>query len=447
MKTRRGLAKNRDRFHLEALEHRLVLDSTVVFNEIMYNPPGQTDGEHEWIELHNQLVVDMDISEWRLDGGVQFTFPDQTIVPGRGHIVIAANPSALQSETGVAGALGPYKGRISNAGEELLLYNNDQRLMNSVDFRDSGDWPTAPDGSGASLAKAEARTASEDAANWTFSPQVGGTPGQANFVEPGTVVFTEVLAEGAEVHAFVPFPLSDTLQDTWIDPAFDDSLWTSGTTGVGFHNRTTYDSLLGLDLDEPPNGQAPATMQGINSSVYVRVPFDVDVDMLQFDSIDLQMKFEDGFVAYLNGQEIASFNAPGRDGDTDTLGFRSTSTTSRRSTDATNFLSFDITQHRDFFRTETNVLAFHGLNQSMTDREFLLLPKIVAGAEVKPEVSVSVAFNEITAADSESFYVEIANDGLETIDLEGFVVSSTGENTTDYVLPAQLIPAGGNVAI
>ena len=59
---------------IEPLEDRRVLDSTVVFNEVMYNPPGiDTDDSLEWIELYNQLAVNMDVSEWELEGGVDFT--------------------------------------------------------------------------------------------------------------------------------------------------------------------------------------------------------------------------------------------------------------------------------------------------------------------------------------------------------------------------------------
>jgi len=60
---------------IEPLEPRRVLDSTVVFNEVMYNSPGPTDDALEWIELSNQMAVDMDLSGWRLDGGVEFEFP------------------------------------------------------------------------------------------------------------------------------------------------------------------------------------------------------------------------------------------------------------------------------------------------------------------------------------------------------------------------------------
>ena len=48
----------------ELLEPRLTLDSTVVLNEIMYHPAN--DGTPEWIELHNQMSVDMDRSEERV---------------------------------------------------------------------------------------------------------------------------------------------------------------------------------------------------------------------------------------------------------------------------------------------------------------------------------------------------------------------------------------------
>ncbi len=130
-----------------------MLDSTVVFSEIMYHALDDAEGQLEWIELHNQLAVDMDISQWRIDGAVEFEFPAGTIVEGRDYLVVASDPSFLEASTGYDDAIGPFLGRLSNAGEELRLYNNDHRQMNSIDFRDSGEWPVEPDGGGPSLAK------------------------------------------------------------------------------------------------------------------------------------------------------------------------------------------------------------------------------------------------------------------------------------------------------
>ncbi|MCH8923888.1 MAG: lamin tail domain-containing protein, partial [Planctomycetes bacterium] len=114
----------------EALEPRLVLDSTVVFNEIMYHPDTSED-TREWIELHNQMAVDMDLSGWRLSGGVNFDFADGTVLLGGGYLVIAASPEDFIAETGLPESvvLGPLQGRLNNAGETLRLRNNNDRIM------------------------------------------------------------------------------------------------------------------------------------------------------------------------------------------------------------------------------------------------------------------------------------------------------------------------------
>ena len=67
----------------------LPADSTVVFNELMYHPR-EREEELEWIELHNQMAVDMDISGWYLGDGVLFIFDEGTVVPGGGYLVVAS---------------------------------------------------------------------------------------------------------------------------------------------------------------------------------------------------------------------------------------------------------------------------------------------------------------------------------------------------------------------
>ena len=173
----------------------MVLDSTVVFNEIMYHP---TDvGESlEFIELYNQMAVPVDISAWRLSSGVEFTFPEGTVVPGRGHVVIAKDAAALFSSAGVT-AIGEYSGQLSNSGEQLVLMDRSRRVMDSLSYSDDGEWPVAPDGTGVSLAKKNRDAASERAENWVSSGLIGGTPGAPNFGVPGTVAPTLSINETA----------------------------------------------------------------------------------------------------------------------------------------------------------------------------------------------------------------------------------------------------------
>ena len=155
-------------------------DTTLVFNEIMYHPP-VNEPAMEWIEFHNQLAVDLDVSGWTVGGGISYTFPNNSVVPGRGYVVLAINPAALQAETGLANIFGPFTGRLGNGGDTLELRNNSGRLMDRVNYDVDGKWPVGPDGAGVSLAKRDRNTASSPAENWTWSEQLGGTPGADNF--------------------------------------------------------------------------------------------------------------------------------------------------------------------------------------------------------------------------------------------------------------------------
>ena len=160
-------------------------DSVVTFNEVMYHPL-TNEPALEWVELCNQMTVDVDISGWRLDGGVHFGFPQGTIIPGRGYLVVASDPAALQAITGFTGLLGPFIDRLSNAGETLQLKNNNDRLMDSVSYQPEHDWPVAADGAGPSLAKLRPTAPSGETASWAASARSGGTPGAVNFVPAGT---------------------------------------------------------------------------------------------------------------------------------------------------------------------------------------------------------------------------------------------------------------------
>ncbi|RIK76533.1 MAG: hypothetical protein DCC68_19155 [Planctomycetota bacterium] len=170
----------RRRLRCESLEVRHVLDSVVVFNELMYNPVG-ADESLEWIELHNQMAIDIDLSAWRLTDGVNFTFDEDTIIPGHGYLVIAADPAALEAATGFADAVGPYTGRLDNNGESIRLRDRNDRELDRIDYHDEGAWPAGADGSGASLAKINQDSISGISSNWRASPQIGGTPGAVNF--------------------------------------------------------------------------------------------------------------------------------------------------------------------------------------------------------------------------------------------------------------------------
>ena len=168
-------------------------DSVVVFNEIHYHPADDNDGL-EYIELYNQMAVNIDLSNWRI-GGVDFDFPEGTVIDARSYLTIAKVPANYP------GALGPYAGTLSNSGETLRLFNNNRafrttagagpngassdsldrrRIMDEISYGDTYPWPLGPDGSGSTLAKVDPATGSAHPQNWTHSTATNGTPNAAN---------------------------------------------------------------------------------------------------------------------------------------------------------------------------------------------------------------------------------------------------------------------------
>src|SRR5258706_5305264 len=146
-------------------------DTVVVFNEIMYHP-ATNEPAMEWVELHNQEAVDVDLSGWRLDGGIHFTFVSNTIVRGNGYLVIASSPSALMAASGLTDVLGPFTGRLSNSGDTLQIKNNSGRVMDEISYGVDRDWPLAPDGCGVSLSNVDRDTATGAVARLTTSDRI-----------------------------------------------------------------------------------------------------------------------------------------------------------------------------------------------------------------------------------------------------------------------------------
>ncbi len=118
-------------------------------------------------------------------------------------------------------------------------------------------------------------------------------------------------------------------------------------------------------------------MNGVNSSLWTRIDFNVD-DVAAFDSLLLQMKYDAGFVAYINGVEVARRNAPGTPGTPGA--FNAAATLERPNDDVPFFESINITGFLSLLQNGANVLAIHGLNSSAADDDFLLLPQLVAAS-------------------------------------------------------------------
>ena len=112
-------------------------------------------------------------------------------------------------------------------------------------------------------------------------------------------------------------------------------------------------------------------MEGVNASAFLRVPFNV-TDPSTFDTLRLRMKYDDGFVAYLNGTVIASRNAPG------SPAWNATATASHPDTASVIFEDIDISSSISALVVGDNVLAIHALNSTAIDSNALIVPELIA---------------------------------------------------------------------
>jgi len=268
-------------------------DSVVVFNEIMYHPADTNEAALEWVELQNQMCVDVDLTGWRLDQAVHFTFPAGTVIPGGGFLVVASSPSTLVAQ-GVTNALGPFTGRLGNGGDTVQLRNNNDRVMDEVTYGTDGDWSVAPDGAGPALARRAANVSGADPANWRASAQIGGTPGAENFPVIPPLLVTDTLVAMDGLWTFNNGGAD--LGTAWRDPGFDDASWSSGAALF---------SHTAAPLPAPKN----TPLSPVQPTSYFRARFVFNGDTNQAQ-LALRSVLDDGAVIYLNGTEVSRVNMP-----------------------------------------------------------------------------------------------------------------------------------------
>jgi hypothetical protein len=174
---------------------------------------------------------------------------------------------------------------------------------------------------------------------------------------------TTLVAEDAPKRALVP---TAPIDDAWRgDFAFDDSAWISGTGGVGMERQSGYQQYFGIDLT--------SQMYSHNATCYIRVPFAVSADPATFNFMTLRMRYDDGFVVYLNGVEIqrALFNG--------TPAWNSAASSNHDDSAAVVFEEFDVSTRLSLLRQGQNMLAIHGMNSSTTSSDALFNAELIAG--------------------------------------------------------------------
>ena len=182
----------------------------------------------------------------------------------------------------------------------------------------------------------------------------------AKQIAPASLNVTELVKEDSPVRAFIP---SDgSLRMEWAQPEFAvNSDWMRGKAPVGYETNSGYQGIISLDVRRPMFRQ--------NTSLYVRYEFSIAEELDDADTVILQMKFDDGFIAYLDGKKMASRNAPFRPS------WNSSASGDNSDGRAANFEDFHLPSGT--LEKGDHVLAIHALD-GRSSSDFLMAARLVA---------------------------------------------------------------------
>jgi hypothetical protein len=311
-----------------------------------------SDGESsDWIELFNASDSPVDLDGWYLSDDrfnlAMWRFPGITIGAGKFMVIFASDKNRRDPDDELHTNF-----KLASSGEYLALIQPDGVTVEHEFF------PSYP-------------------------PQVNDVSYGLSMGRNESVL----LDLGSPLKWKIPANDDDAVSagdnaNSWIANSFNDASWGSGISGAGYARSEpdAYDSFIATDLENQ--------LDGGNTGLYLRFAFDLD-EPSAVTALTLRMRYDDGFVAYLNGQPepVASANAPAPGN----LSWNSRATATQPDGDAVQYENFQLSDPP--LVAGRNILAIHALNTSSTSSDLLAQPQLVAVqfAELGIEQNYSVS--------------------------------------------------------
>lgn len=145
----------------------------------------------------------------------------------------------------------------------------------------------------------------------------------------------------------------------WAQPGFDDGAWLSGPTGIGYGDDDDATELTDMRQTSTQTGYLTA---------YLRKVFQADAPA-DLDALILRVDFDDGFVAYLNGTEVARANVEGTP-----PAFNAPASNDH---EAGAPVEYDLSARRSLLKPGENVLAIEVHNSGLTSSDLSLIPELI----------------------------------------------------------------------
>ncbi len=248
---------------------------------------------------------------------------------------------------------------------------------------------------------------------------------------PASTSSTDLVGPETPLHWLVPSAANGGLSLTatagpnqWTGPAAPPNIaqWQNGLSGVGYDTNPA-----GTDFSPFIRSNTQSQMSGLNATCYIRIEFQIP-DQAALDAIQtlrLEMRFDDGYRAFLNGTTVHGVN----DTDPSVSTSPASATASALVSDAaaTVYQTRDVTDTgKPALRVGTNVLAIHGLNASSSSSDFLISPKLVALQAAPPSGSTRTYSGPFPLQSHTTVKARVfANNSMGPLSEATFVVDAT----------------------
>ncbi|MBL9167603.1 MAG: lamin tail domain-containing protein [Verrucomicrobiales bacterium] len=220
---------------------------SVVINEIMYHP---ARANAEYVEIYNRSATSaFAIGGWRLDG-IDFTFPEGTVLDKNSFVVVAKNRDDFARTYGGAIALaGLFTGEFDRTGGTLALVApgdspSQDVVIDQVTYESTAPWPLQASGTGRSIQLVDASRDNSRVANWSdgsaLVPARLPTPGTTNSVARALPEFPTIWLNEVQPHNVAGRRDDAGDNDPWLE------LYNSGSSAIslkGWHLTDSYTDL------------------------------------------------------------------------------------------------------------------------------------------------------------------------------------------------------------
>jgi CotH protein/chitobiase/beta-hexosaminidase-like protein/lamin tail-like protein/parallel beta helix pectate lyase-like protein/type IX secretion system substrate protein len=157
----------------------------IIINEIHYNP--NNGDNYEFIELYNSGHDSIDISEYKISGVINFTFPNGTIIDSKDFVIIAKDKTFYQN-LGVS-IFSWDENNLPNTWSNISLLNTSNEEIDFISYSNKFDWPSSADGRGRSLELRNPFDENLVTSHWKESNLISGSPGLPNKMDWNSLLF------------------------------------------------------------------------------------------------------------------------------------------------------------------------------------------------------------------------------------------------------------------